>query len=182
MTFVTSARQLSSAPKKLTDLLWRTAYRLAYPFARYWWRYRGLDSTKIAVWVNGRLLLVRHSYKDGWRLPGGAVKAGEGHLTGACRELFEEVGLVIDPSQLRLVFAGGNRLGITHLYEVVLEAEPVVRFDQREIVASSFQQPAMAAEYNSVFRSYLQQRSTSPKGFPDAVHAGDMTIRASRQE
>ena len=44
----------------------------------------------------GALLLVRHSYKRGWGLPGGLVKRGEHPVDGVVREAREEVGLAIE--------------------------------------------------------------------------------------
>lgn len=148
-----------SIRKNLADLSCRTALRLAYPFAVVWWVCRGIDGTKIAVWVNGRVLLVRHSYKFGWKLPGGGIKAGEDHLTGARRELSEEIGLDIDPARFRLVLATKVLHGTIYLYEIELQAEPVTQLDQREIVAAAFHTSTTAAERNSAVRSYLQQRS-----------------------
>jgi 8-oxo-dGTP pyrophosphatase MutT (NUDIX family) len=42
----------------------------------------------------GRVLLVRHRYNAGWRLPGGGVGRGEPPQAAILRELAEEVGLV----------------------------------------------------------------------------------------
>ncbi len=44
----------------------------------------------------GALLLVRHSYKTGWGLPGGLVKRGEHPVDAVVREAREEVGLAIE--------------------------------------------------------------------------------------
>lgn len=40
-----------------------------------------------------KILLVRHSYAPGWRLPGGGVKRGEPPEEAVLRELREEIGL-----------------------------------------------------------------------------------------
>lgn len=41
----------------------------------------------------GRVVLVRHNYRPGWLLPGGAVGRGEPPAEAVLRELREEIGL-----------------------------------------------------------------------------------------
>ena len=42
---------------------------------------------------SGRLLLLQPSYKPGWEIPGGYVRAGETPYQGAVREVGEELGI-----------------------------------------------------------------------------------------
>jgi 8-oxo-dGTP diphosphatase len=42
---------------------------------------------------DGRILLVRPTYKDGWDIPGGYVEPGESPAEACHRELKEEIGL-----------------------------------------------------------------------------------------
>jgi ADP-ribose pyrophosphatase YjhB (NUDIX family) len=51
-------------------------------------------ATGIVEDTGGHVLLVRHSYKGGWGLPGGGVNRGEPPELAVVRELKEEVGLV----------------------------------------------------------------------------------------
>jgi ADP-ribose pyrophosphatase YjhB (NUDIX family) len=45
---------------------------------------------------DGALLLVRHSYRDRWGVPGGLLQRGEDAGVGARREVREEVGLAVE--------------------------------------------------------------------------------------
>ena len=55
---------------------------------------------------NGEVLLVRHTYRDGWFLPGGGLKRHETLKAAARREAREEVGATI--GELRLMGAYSN--------------------------------------------------------------------------
>lgn len=46
--------------------------------------------------ADGALLLVRHSYRDRWGVPGGLLQRGEDAEVGARREVHEEVGIAVE--------------------------------------------------------------------------------------
>jgi ADP-ribose pyrophosphatase YjhB (NUDIX family) len=90
------------------------------------------------------VLAVHHSYKPGLRLPGGGVGWREDHHKAAVRELREEVGVTLDPAQLRLV--ASNPRGSYHLYEARVEAMPELVIDRREITEARFVRPTLLYE------------------------------------
>jgi 8-oxo-dGTP diphosphatase len=82
---------------------------------------------------DGALLLVRHSYRPRWGIPGGLCRSREGPADGARREVREEVGLdiellgepavVVDPYERRVdvVFAARLRDGCADAVSVSAE-------------------------------------------------------------
>lgn len=74
----------------------RLAMTALQQLRRGWWfvarpAARGVQAA--AFTAAGKVVLVRHSYAPGWRLPGGGVKRRETPLAAALRELREEIGL-----------------------------------------------------------------------------------------
>lgn len=53
--------------------------------------------------AEGRILIVRPTYKDGWDIPGGYVEPGESPAAACRREMGEELGLDRKPGRLLLV-------------------------------------------------------------------------------
>lgn len=53
-----------------------------------------------------RVLLVRPAKRDVWVAPGGAVDPDEAPVNALAREVWEETGLLVEPTQLRGVFGG----------------------------------------------------------------------------
>lgn len=87
----------------MTD--WRIRFEPAItPLFRTWWRLkRGmtLGVRGLAQDEPGRVLLVRHTYRSGWYLPGGGVESGQSALEAAVREMAEEGGVeAISPPAL----------------------------------------------------------------------------------
>ncbi len=69
----------------------------------------------------GRLLVVKPSYKSGWTIPGGIMEAtGETPWDACRREVFEEVGLVLEGGRLVCVDTrpahDGRKLGLRFLF------------------------------------------------------------------
>jgi ADP-ribose pyrophosphatase YjhB (NUDIX family) len=65
-------------------------------------------SKRIAVGIlirdsDGRLLLVKPNYREGWLVPGGVVDTDESPRSGLIRELREELALAIEPGPLLCV-------------------------------------------------------------------------------
>ena len=52
----------------------------------------------------GQILLVKHSYEDGWLIPGGGVKRKESLEQAARRECHEEIGAEVGELELAGVF------------------------------------------------------------------------------
>jgi 8-oxo-dGTP pyrophosphatase MutT (NUDIX family) len=117
-------------------LIYRTGYRVLQVF---WLIARPKKKGVKCVLVQGdRLLLVRHTYgRRSWDFPGGALKRDEPPLTGAQREMGEELG--IGQAQWRplgTVRATMNhRRDTVHCFEARL-ASPDVTLDLGELAVA----------------------------------------------
>jgi 8-oxo-dGTP pyrophosphatase MutT (NUDIX family) len=63
------------------------------PLMHCYWRFsRGatLGARALVIDGAGRVFLIKHSYVDGWHLPGGGVETGETIVSALARELAEE--------------------------------------------------------------------------------------------
>jgi 8-oxo-dGTP diphosphatase len=163
-----------AAPRapRLADALAQRGLRLAHRLMRLWWFLRRppYDGALVAVWHQGRILLIRHSYRDLLGLPGGGMGRGEAPEAAARRELLEEVGL--RPGDGRLVLAAEMTLYWEWRYDHVrvfateLDAVPALALDNREIVAAGFVAPADALRLplSPPTRAYLEDAVRGGRG------------------
>lgn len=145
----------------------RWLLRHAFRVARGWWflsrpRHTG---ALVAMWCNGRVLLLRSSYRETLNLPGGGVCRHETPEAAARREMQEEIGLSL-PGPLRqaglihTVF--DHRHDTIHLFETHLATEPDLLLDGLEIIGAEWCAPASIASVPPFLRDYLCGQSADP--------------------
>lgn len=127
--------------------LFRPGLRFAYWGLSGWKHLTGqpFRGTAVALWHGEALLLVRHSYRPGYSLPGGFLRRGEDPRLGACREIREELGVEIAPRDLVLVTDSPVGRYHDHVFACRLGERPAVRIDDWEIVEALFVEPAELA-------------------------------------
>ena len=81
-------------------ILGRIAFWLGWPL--WFLILRGSERTRVLLVANNRVLLTRGTLSAGeWSLPGGGLHQSEQVELGACREIYEELGIVLSADQLR---------------------------------------------------------------------------------
>ncbi len=114
------------------------------PLVHFYWRFSRaatLGARAMVIDGTGRIFLVKHSYVDGWHLPGGGVEIGETMLTALARELAEEGNIQLAGQPvLHGIFFNGRVSNRDHVVLFIVrdfrqDMQPV---PNREIVAHGF--------------------------------------------
>ena len=118
----------------------------------FYWRFSRpatLGARAMVIDGEGRVFLVRHSYVDGWHMPGGGVETGETFLKALTRELAEEGNIALTaPPVLHGIFfnARVSRRDHVALYVVRKFRQDALPVPNREIVEHGFFSPAALPE------------------------------------
>jgi 8-oxo-dGTP diphosphatase len=132
------------------DRLYQLAYIIGYQLIRILWALLRptTHGALIVVWKAGSVLLVRNSYVPYYSLPGGYVRGGETTLQAAVRELKEETGLDVQPSELKLSHEETHnwefRRDHVTMYDLIAKETVGVNIDHREVIAAQFFTPEEA--------------------------------------
>ena len=134
----------------LLDTAIRLGYRLAYLGLRAWWLVRrpATHGAGVALWHEGKILLIHTSYRPCYSLPGGFVRRGEPSEQAARRELREEVGIYLPDATLRLAWSGTlpfeSRGDTVDIWETTVKTPPGVHITGREIIWAGWTDPSEA--------------------------------------
>ena len=118
----------------------------------------------VALWHEGRLLVIRNSYRSCFSAPAGNLRRGETPAQAAARELNEEVGIRLAPEQLRYVREVVHTMDFkqdhSHVFEVQLDEAPTPEPDRREVVWAGYLPPeeVLPRSLSVPLRTYLEDR------------------------
>jgi 8-oxo-dGTP diphosphatase len=152
---------------RLQDALWRGAFSVYFrAYGAYCFVVQPrTQGVYVAVWYDGKLLLIENSYRPRLYFPSGGIRTGEQPLDAARRELAEEVGIDVPPERFSLAFEmqlhHDNLFDRVSTYEVRLDAAPHLAIDRREVIEAKFVAPndARKLDLAAVVREYVNRRA-----------------------
>ncbi len=121
--------------------------KFLYSIYRRWYQLR---PPRLTVGVRGlvtndddEICLVRHTYRDGWFLPGGGVKVGESLVGAMARELVEETGIELPESPRKVlgVYSSFAEHKSDHIVVFVLDDWSMTASKSPEIAEVGFFSP-----------------------------------------
>jgi 8-oxo-dGTP pyrophosphatase MutT (NUDIX family) len=143
-------------------------YRAAHLVLRAYWLLRRPEThgALVALWFEGKILVIRSSYRSTHSLPGGYVKRGEKSRAAALRELWEELGIRVPEGRVKHAWHGSlpfeHRTDTLDIFEAELEAPFHLEPNGRELIWAEWKTPDEARAMSIVphLREYLESRDS----------------------
>ena len=92
----------------------------------------------VIVTYKDKILLIKNSYKPGWTFPCGMIDKGETEVEGARRELFEEVGVSCDKTDLvflrKYLCTKNYKKDHQFFFLLKLNNFPEIQLDMKEVI------------------------------------------------
>ena len=137
---------------------------LIRPALHFYWRLSRpatLGARALVIDAQGRVFLIKHSYVDGWHLPGGGVETGETFRQALERELMEEGNIAITaPLVLHGIFHNSRVSRRDHVAVFIVRdfRQDSPPQPDREIIAHGFFAPdALPADTSRATRARIAE-------------------------
>lgn len=159
---------VSNKHPRFIDNVFQCVYWIAYRLHLIWtFLFRPAnEGAWIAVWCQGRLLLIKNSYRSTLTLPGGGMDNNETPLAAATRELREEVGIEARPQDLSFYKQYFSlcefKRDHINLFELELTEQPRIEIDNREVSWAGIFSAEQALELKlfPALRWYLEDKQS----------------------
>lgn len=117
--------------RQIRSLLFKAYFRISRPMT--------LGVRIVAINNENKVFLVRHTYIDGWHLPGGGVEKGETIFQAALKELQEEAGIISNFQNLELfsIYDNSKNFKCDHVALFKIYDFTMTKVDNRHEIAES---------------------------------------------
>jgi len=148
----------------LWDKIFQWAYWVVYRLLIcFWFIFRpSVKGVFVAIWFDGKILIIKNSYKKRFTVPGGFLKRNENPVLAAARELEEEVSIQMPLDRLHFAgeftFFDEFKHDTVFFFEATLSDPPEIKLDNREVIWGKFLSPssATALSLTPAVRQYLE--------------------------
>lgn len=163
----------STLGTRMLDIPLRYAYRAAHALLRlsWWLRRPETRGALAALWCDGKILVLRTTYRRAVSLPGGYVEPGESPARAVSREVEEEVGVRLEPGRFEHAYHGTKdfefRKDTLDIFAATLEQRPVLRLRRAEIAWARWHDPEEVLSMPDVvphLREYLESELRRRRG------------------